>query len=568
MKLCLRGVSPRLLFPVLTAALLAPLLPLPHAKSVLRGELLTGQVAFAQTTSNSPTDQLFDEGQTLLNQGRPEATVAALEKFQQAVSNYRLDKNRLGEGRATNAIGEAYYLLEQYQSAEKAYRQALAAYQQVNPQSEMLLRQWGSTLNNLGALYEVQGQFQNAWDAYSKALTVRRQANDVAGEGTTLNNLAGVYFRLGDNQNAQSHYLAALAIRRKVGDLAGEATTLNNLGFFSRSAGQYHQSQRKDEDTQKWFQTALNYYDQALTIRRQQNDFAGQASTLNNMGAVYLDLSRLETPDQNKPLLTNAEKAYKAALDIYTARKDRKGQATILNNLGGLFLSQERLEEAKANYEKARDIIRKDGSPEEATTLSNLGFLYRSYGDRWNQRDLAKATPAQKDEALKNAQTYYKDALQSYQSALVLIRQLKDRASEGTTLNSIAGLYLALNQYASALETYEMALILYRQGGDRANEANTRHNIGVAYARQGQYLDALKSYEEALRITQTIGDRPTEASILRNIGSAYAKQGNYQKALVSYRKAQNIRKEESDPTGAAAIEQEIKALQERSRNVQ
>ena len=74
------------------------------------------------------------------------------------------------------------------------------------------------------------------------------------------------------------YYEQALPIRRQVGDRAGEAATLSNIGVVYNSIGQLQQ--------------ALKYHEQALPIRRQVGDRAGEATTLYNIGSVYRDTNQ------------------------------------------------------------------------------------------------------------------------------------------------------------------------------------------------------------------------------------------------------------------------------------
>ena len=74
-----------------------------------------------------------------------------------------------------------------------------------------------------------------------------------------------MYDGLGDRQQALDYYQQALPIRREVGDRAGEAATLNNIGLVYDGLG----------DRQR----ALDYYQQALPILREVGDRAGEAVT-------------------------------------------------------------------------------------------------------------------------------------------------------------------------------------------------------------------------------------------------------------------------------------------------
>jgi tetratricopeptide (TPR) repeat protein len=55
---------------------------------------------------------------------------------------------------------------------------------------------------------------------------------DRSGEATTLNNIGGVYSALGEKQKALEYYNQALPLKRAVGDRSGEATTLHNIAVM------------------------------------------------------------------------------------------------------------------------------------------------------------------------------------------------------------------------------------------------------------------------------------------------------------------------------------------------
>ena len=77
---------------------------------------------------------------------------------------------------------------------------------------------------------------------------------DRGGDATTLNIVGRVYDALGEKQKALDYYNQALPIRRASGDRGGEATALNSIGHVYGALGA----------TQK----ALVYYNQDLQIGR------------------------------------------------------------------------------------------------------------------------------------------------------------------------------------------------------------------------------------------------------------------------------------------------------------
>ena len=118
--------------------------------------------------------------------------------------------------------------------------------------------------------------------------------------------------------------------------------------------------------------------------------------------------------------------------------------------------------------------------PDRAVLLNNVGWVYDALGDK------AKA-------------------LEYYEQALPLRRQVGDRAGEATTLNNMGGVYDALGDKAKALEYYEQALPLQRQVGDRWGESVTRFNIAMVYEDWGRLEQAEEQLQQVIALDEAIG---------------------------------------------------------------
>ncbi|MBD1902654.1 tetratricopeptide repeat protein [Trichocoleus sp. DQ-A3] len=140
----------------------------------------------------------------------------------------------------------------------------------------------------------------------------------------------------------------------------------------------------------------------------------------------------------------------------------------------------------------------------------------------------------------------YPQALENYQQALVIAKQIGNKAGEGTTLNNIGLVYNNLGQYPKDLENYQQALAIAKQIGDKAMEGTTLNNIGTVYNNLGQYPQALENYQQALAIAKQIGGKATEGTTLNNIGEAYRNLGQYPQALEYYQQALAIHKQIGD----------------------
>jgi len=147
-----------------------------------------------------------------------------------------------------------------------------------------------------------------------------------------------------------------------VGDRAGEATTLNNIGSVYSDLGEKQQ--------------ALDYYQQALPLRRAVGDRASEAVTLNNIGVVYLDLGEKQ----------QALEYYRQALPLFQAVEDRAKEATILSNIAYAERSRGNLQQAltpmQASIEIVEDLRTKVASPElRQTYFATVQGYYQFYID-------------------------------------------------------------------------------------------------------------------------------------------------------------------------------------------
>ena len=76
-------------------------------------------------------------------------------------------------------------------------------------------------------------------------------------------------------QKAIEYYNQALPLRKDVGDPVGLSTTLNDLGTVYDNLDQEEK--------------ALDFYNQALPLEQSAGDHSGEAATLSNMGTIYDD---------------------------------------------------------------------------------------------------------------------------------------------------------------------------------------------------------------------------------------------------------------------------------------
>ena len=79
-------------------------------------------------------------------------------------------------------------------------------------------------------------------------------------------------------------------------------------------------------------------------------------------------------------------------------------------------------------------------------------------------------------------------------------------------------IYNKLGKQRKALDYYNQALPILREVGNLSVEATILNNIGLIYGNLGEKRKALDYYNQALLILREVENRGTEAIILSNIG--------------------------------------------------
>ncbi|TVP63387.1 MAG: CHAT domain-containing protein, partial [Nodularia sp. (in: Bacteria)] len=365
---------------------------------------------------------------------------------------------------------------------------------------------------------------------------------------------------LGEKQQALEYYKQALPLRRAIDDRRGEAVTLNNLGKVYDDLGEKEQ--------------ALEYYNQALPILRAVDDRRGEAITLNNIGAVYSSLGEKQ----------QALKYFNQSLPIYRAIDDRGGEAGSLNNIGSVYDSLGEKQQALEYYNQALPIYRAiDNRGGEAGSLNNIGSVYDSLGEKqqaleyYNQAlPIYRAIDNRGGEAgsLNNIGSVYdslgekQQALEYYNQALPIYRAIDNRGGEAGSLNNIGSVYDSLGEKQQALEYYNQAFSLNRAIDDRRGKASTLNQIGLVYSSLGEKQQALEYYNQALSLNRVVGDMGGEAGALNNIGLVYDLLGEKQQALSYYNQALPLTRTVGNRGGEAITLSNIASLERNQGNLQ
>lgn len=294
----------------------------------------------------------------------------ALDFYQQTLAIQKVNTDKIGSAETLNNIGVVFVNLGNYVQALNSYQQALTTVQNYCYQ-EKLTCFYGTEaaiLNNLAGAYFSLGQYQKSLEFAEKSSNIYKKFRSGEYKETNKQEIKLLYNALGENSQALQQFTS----RANVGDafgkdsfmFQGEALNLNNIG-------QIYLSQGKNDQ-------ALNLYQQALNIYKENNYKQGAAVTLNNIGRIYL----------NQGKYAQAIELNQQALATYREVGDRTGEGVTISNLGQIYQKQNQYEKALEFYQQALAIHREvSDKVSEAATLKFQGDVLAAQ----NQPQLAIA---------------------------------------------------------------------------------------------------------------------------------------------------------------------------------
>jgi tetratricopeptide (TPR) repeat protein len=122
-------------------------------------------------------------------------------------------------------------------------------------------------------------------------------------------------------------------------------------------------------------------------------------------------------------------------------------------------------------------------------------------------------------------------AITLYEKALSLVRERKDRDSEGVWLDNLGTSYIELGNINKAIDLFEQALVISMETGYKRGEGTRLHNIAQSYFLLGDINHALTYFEKALSIRREISDLHGIGSTLGNLARVYCEKENYKDAI-------------------------------------
>ncbi len=219
------------------------------------------------------------------------------------------------------------------------------------------------------------------------------------------------------------------------------------------------------------YTTALDYFENSLSIRLDLNDSLGVAALYNKMGIVY----------QKQGKLKEAFEQATQALTIYESLKSDLWIGYCLNNIAIISYNLGNLETSLEYHSKALTYRKRmNDRYGEAGSYSNIANVWLSKGDTLT-------------------------AIDNYYKALKITREIQNDESTAVTLANLGAVYLSMGANEQALILLDESYEIRSRLGDQKAIASSLLKMGAAKLNQKKLTEAKSYLYEALKIARSIG---------------------------------------------------------------
>jgi CHAT domain-containing protein len=344
-------------------------------------------------------------------------------------------------------------------------------------------------------------QFEAAFNSFQQALVIYQQIQDREGKTKAIVYSASAYyyflkteaddllargikeFKSNQFETALDLFQQALSIYQKIKEPQGEWRVLNNLGNTYDELGDYQQG--------------IKYFQQGLASTREHKDFPGEVVLLYSLATTYYNHR-----DYNLAL-----DYFQECLKLSRTINDYENEALALEGLLGIYDNQTNYANVMDYAQQLLALSQKVKNPKiEGKALLYFGKLYDS---------------------MRN----YAEAIKYYQSYLTLSRALKDSLGERNALAYLADAFSSVGDYAQAREYNLEILAFSKKTQDSLAETVAMGNLGATSFSLGNYTEAMDYYEQYLRLAQRRNYRQQEAEALATLAVTNIVLDNRPKAV-------------------------------------
>ena len=209
-----------------------------------------------------------------------------------------------------------------------------------------------------GSALHSTGNFDLALESYFKSITYANRINYKPGMGSVSIAIADIYSEMGNTKNAQLYYNKGIEILRNTDDDITLANALLNAG--DEAFNNAH------------LDAALEYFEEAGLIYRNNNYLLGTAYNMGNIGMVYAEQGKDEMAETN----------INRAVTILEELEDYSPIAEYLTYISDIYLKKGDLPTALDYTKRSLNLAKKYGLKKQISESNlQLSELYEQAGD-------------------------------------------------------------------------------------------------------------------------------------------------------------------------------------------
>ncbi len=301
----------------------------------------------------------------------------ALKKAKKALKMAESLSYSKGRGEAISTIGAANLWLGNYDDALENSMEAVQIFEDINTYFPL-----GQAKYTIGTIFFYISDYDNSLNYYLESLEAYHNANSDIGKADAYNGMGSVYYAINENEKALNYLKKGQKIAQELGATNILTKILDGMGQAYINLKKYDQAQKILEKCLKLleenkgsrhvrahclnklgtvllmnnqYEASLEFFDQSLQLREEDEFYSGVAECLNNIGQVKFN--------QNKE--KEAEDFFYRSYDLAKKYKAKSIEVKATLALSKLYEVQGDTKKALKffkSYHKLRDSIKSDNA--------------------------------------------------------------------------------------------------------------------------------------------------------------------------------------------------------------
>jgi CHAT domain-containing protein/Tfp pilus assembly protein PilF len=264
---------------------------------------------------------------------------------------------------------------------------------------------------------------------------------------------------------------------------------------------------------------AIGYYQQALGFYKEIGDERGEGEILGGLGLINFNIKDYKT----------AMPYYLEALKKREKVDDKLLMGNSLNSIGAVYNNLHDYTQALIYFDKAETLRAEIGDlPNLNKTKSFKAGAYQALGENLNKSGK------------------YPEALEMFEKALQINKNLNARSGIGEALNQMGLVYSNLGEYNKAVEKISEAAGLMKEENNTSGLAGVYNHLGIVLQMSGKVEKAFEYFSNSLKIYEESKDQINIVAVLSNLGTLFFDTKDYIKAEEYLIKALQISREIKD----------------------